>query len=129
MMVIVHHFVISPLLPPTIVKYMLLGNFNVNNSSSRLILVNYDSDSLTEESPASLGYLVAESASKRLKVTIGRVSEARSSFLTVMAVMTGGTQLIEWAHLTGGDTRFCCESSKSREFYDRGSENTTPCRK
>ena len=73
MMVIVHHFVISPLFPPTIVKYMLLGNFNVNNSSSRLILVNYDSVSLTEESPASLGYLVAESASKRLKVTIGRV--------------------------------------------------------
>ena len=48
MMVIVHHFVNSPPVPPTIVKYMLLGNFNVNNSSSRLILVNYDSDSLTE---------------------------------------------------------------------------------
>ena len=53
----------------------------------------------------------------------------RSSFLTVMAVMTGGTQLVKWAHLTCSDTRFCRESSKSRGFYDRGSENTIPCRK
>ena len=53
----------------------------------------------------------------------------RSFFLTVTAVMTGGTQLVEGAHLTGGDTRFCRESSKSRGFYDRGSENTIPCRK
>ena len=31
--------------------------------------------------------------------------------------MAGGTQLIfEGAHLTGGDTRFCRESSKSRGF-------------
>ena len=48
MVVIVHHFVISPLFPPTNVKYMPLGNFNVNNSSSRLILVNYDRYLLTE---------------------------------------------------------------------------------
>ena len=44
-------------------------------------------------------------------------------FLTVMAVMTGGTQLVEVTHWTGG-TRFCRESIKSRVFYDRGSENT-----
>ena len=54
---------------------------------------------------------------------------ARSSFLTVTAVMTGGTQLVEGAHLTGGDTRFCRESSKSPGFYDRGSEIIIPCRK
>ena len=47
---------------------------------------------------------------------------SRSSFLTVTAVMTGGTQLVEGAYLTGGDTRFCRESSRSRGFYDRGSE-------
>ena len=41
----------------------------------------------------------------------------------------GGTQLVEGAHLTGGDTRFCRESSKSHGFCDRGSENTVPCRK
>ena len=38
--------------------------------------------------------------------------------------MTGGTQLVEGAHLTGGDTRFCRESSKSHGFYDRWSEKT-----
>ena len=27
--------------------------------------------------------------------------------------MTGDTQLVEGAHLTGGDTRFCRESNKS----------------
>ena len=26
----------------------------------------------------------------------------------------GGTQLFEGAYLTGGDMRFCCETSKSR---------------
>ena len=55
------------------------------------------------------------------------VTNPRSSFLTATAVMTGGTQLVEGAHLTGGDTRFCRESSKSLGFY-RGSENTIPCR-
>ena len=35
--------------------------------------------------------------------------KARSSFLTVTTIMTGGTQLVEGAHLTGGDTRFCRE--------------------
>ena len=44
---------------------------------------------------------------------------ARSSFLTVTAVMAGGTQLVEGAHLTGGK-RFCRESSKSRGFYVGG---------
>ena len=29
----------------------------------------------------------------------------------------GGTQLFEGAHLTGGDTHFCRESSKSRGFW------------
>ena len=38
----------------------------------------------------------------------------------------GGTQLVEGAHLTAGDTRFCRESSKSRGFHDRGSENPIP---
>ena len=33
----------------------------------------------------------------------------RSTNLTVTAVMTGGTQLVEGAYLTGGDTRFCRE--------------------
>ena len=48
---------------------------------------------------------------------------------TLTAVMTGITQLVRGVHLTGGETRFCRESSKSRGVYDRGSENTTPCRK
>ena len=39
----------------------------------------------------------------------------RSSFLTIM---TGGTQLVEGAHLIGGDTRFFREAIKSRGFYD-----------
>ena len=55
--------------------------------------------------------------------------DTRSSFLSVTAIMTGSTQLFEGAHLTGGVTRFCRESSKSHGFYDRGSENTIPCRK
>ena len=38
----------------------------------------------------------------------------RSTNLTVTAVMTGGTQLVEGAYLP--DTRFCRESSKSRVF-------------
>ena len=32
--------------------------------------------------------------------------------------MTGGTQLVEGAHLTGGDMRFCCESSKSQYLQE-----------
>ena len=40
----------------------------------------------------------------------------RSSFLTVTVVMTRGSQLVEGSHLTGGDTRFCRESSKSRDY-------------
>ena len=36
--------------------------------------------------------------------------------LTATAAMAGGTQLVEGAHLTGGNTRFCCESSKCREI-------------
>ena len=39
-----------------------------------------------------------------------------------------GTQLVEGAHLTGGDI-LCRESSKPFGFYDRGSEKTIPCRK
>ena len=31
-----------------------------------------------------------------------------------------------WLHLTGGDTRFCRESSKSRGFYDRGVKTRYP---
>ena len=42
--------------------------------------------------------------------------------------MTGGAQLVEGAHLTGGDI-LCRESSKPFGFYDRGSEKTIPCRK
>ena len=53
-------------------------------------------------------------------------SSGRSSLVT--AIMTGGTQPVEEAHLTGGK-RFCRESSKSRVFYDRESENKIPCRK
>ena len=45
-------------------------------------------------------------------------SQARSIDLTVTAVMTGGTQLVQGAYLTGGgDTRFCRESSKSLRFW------------
>ena len=44
-------------------------------------------------------------------------SNPRSSFLTVMAIMTGGTQLVDEAHLTGGDMRFCRESSKSGSLF------------
>ena len=51
------------------------------------------------------------------------VLPSRSTNLTVMAVMTGGTQLVEGAHLTGGDTRFCRESSKSRLFWGVKSSN------
>ena len=36
--------------------------------------------------------------------------------LTATAAMAGGTQLVEGAHLTGGNTRFCHESSKSRNY-------------
>ena len=36
--------------------------------------------------------------------------------LTATAAMEGGTQLVEGAHLTGGNTRFCCESSKGRNY-------------
>ena len=32
--------------------------------------------------------------------------------LTATAAMAGGTQLVEGAHLTGGDTHFCREPSK-----------------
>ena len=42
---------------------------------------------------------------------------ARSTFLTATAAMAEGTQLFEGAHLTGGDPRFCRESSKSRGFW------------
>ena len=39
---------------------------------------------------------------------------ARSIILTATAAMATGTQLFEGAHLTGGNTRYCCESSKCR---------------
>ena len=51
---------------------------------------------------------------------------ARSINLTVTAVMAGGTQLVEGAHLTGGDTRFCRVSSKSCGLYDRGVKTQYP---
>ena len=41
--------------------------------------------------------------------------------------MTGGAQLVEGAHLTGGDMRFCHESSKSCRFYDRGKQGGITC--
>ena len=40
---------------------------------------------------------------------------------TVTVVMTGGTQVVEGARMTGGDTRFCCESSKSQ--YPAGNKH------
>ena len=43
-----------------------------------------------------------------------RVFGPWSIILTVTAVMKGGTQLVEGGRLTGADTRFCRESSKSR---------------
>ena len=67
---------------------------------------------------------------KNLKIwKRGTSRTALSIILTVTAVMTWGTQLVEGEHLTGGDMRFCRESSKSGGFYDRGSENTINCRK
>ena len=46
---------------------------------------------------------------------------ARSINLTVTAVMTGGTQLVEGAHLTGGDTRFYLHSRT--EFWQVVNKN------
>ena len=40
----------------------------------------------------------------------------RSYKVTPTAPMGGGTQLLEGAHLTGGNTRFCRESSKCRDY-------------
>ena len=45
-----------------------------------------------------------------------RWSESRSIILTATAAMAGGTQLFEGAHLTGGNTRFCRESSKCHNY-------------
>ena len=41
---------------------------------------------------------------------------AWSIILTATAAMAGGTQLFEGAHLTSGNTRFCRESSKCRNY-------------
>ena len=41
---------------------------------------------------------------------------ARSIILTATAAMAGGTQMSEGAHLTSGNTRFCRESSKCRNY-------------
>ena len=40
----------------------------------------------------------------------------QSIILNATAAMAGGTQLFEGAHLTSGNTRFCHESSKSRNY-------------
>ena len=42
---------------------------------------------------------------------------ARLYKVTPTAPMGGGTQLLEGAHLTGGNTPFCCESSKCRNSF------------
>ena len=47
-------------------------------------------------------------------------------FLPPRPAWGGGTQVVKGADLTGGDTRFCRESSKSRGFHDRGSEIQYP---
>ena len=44
------------------------------------------------------------------------VPNTRSIILTATAAMAGGTQLFEGAHLTGGNTRFCRETSKYRNY-------------
>ena len=51
---------------------------------------------------------------------------ARSTFLTATAAMAEDSSLFEGAHLTGGDTRFCHKSSKSRGFLGVKSSNS-PC--
>ena len=48
-------------------------------------------------------------------------TQARSSYFIVTAVMMKGTQLVEGVVIR--------KSSKPPGFYDRGSENTIPCRK
>ena len=50
---------------------------------------------------------------------IWQSSPPRSIILIATAAttaMAGGTQLFEGAHLTGGNTRFCRESSKCRNY-------------
>ena len=42
--------------------------------------------------------------------------KAWSIILAATGAMAGGTQLFERAHLTGGNTRFCRESSKCRNY-------------
>ena len=37
--------------------------------------------------------------------------------VTATAVITGGTQLVEGEHLTGGEMLFCSKSSKSCVFF------------
>ena len=43
--------------------------------------------------------------------------------MTPTAPMGGGTQLLEGAHLTGANTRFCRDSSKCRDFSFFGASN------
>ena len=47
---------------------------------------------------------------------ICNLTRSRSIIVIATAAMAGGTQLFEGAHLTGGNTRFSCESSKCRNY-------------
>ena len=44
------------------------------------------------------------------------LTRSRSIIVIATAAMGGGTQLFEGAHLTGGNTHFCRESSKCRNY-------------
>ena len=44
------------------------------------------------------------------------LTRSRPIIVIATAAMAGGTQLFEGAHLTGGNTRFCRESSKCRNY-------------
>ena len=63
---------------------------------------------------ASGGVFLNTSLLSAVYYYIADLQGPRSTNLTVTAVMTGVTQLVEGAYLP--DTRFCRESSKSRVF-------------
>ena len=50
----------------------------------------------------------------------------RSSFHTVTAVMAGGTQLVEGAHLTSGDARFVAMQANHAGFMLGGVKTQYP---
>ena len=60
--------------------------------------------------------IVCQAYQKGAKYIRSRYLAPQSIILTATAAMAGGTQLFEGAHLTGGNMRFCRESSKCRNY-------------